>query len=83
MTEAQEVEEAPIATEDTRGQDPLGGHVARQHIPQSEEDQNRGPGPDPRLGGGRGLRGQCRDQDRRVFVKIRIWRILRIRESEI
>ena len=40
MTEAQE---APIATEDTRGQDHLGGREVRQHIPQSEEDQDRGP----------------------------------------
>ena len=78
MTEVPEEEEAPIVTEDTRGQDHLGGHEARRHIPRSEEDQDRGPGPDPRLGGGRGPRGQCRDQDRRVFVKIRIWRILRI-----
>ena len=75
MTEVPE-EEAPIATEDTRGQDHLGGHEARQPIRRSEEDQ--GPDQDPRLGGGRGPRGQYRDQDRRVFVKIRIWGILRI-----
>ena len=71
MMEVPEVEEAPIVTEDTRGQDHLGGLVARQHILRSEEDP--GPGPDLQLGGGRGLRGHCQDQDRRLFVKIGIW----------
>ena len=76
MTEVPEEEEAPIVRKDTRGQDHRGDHEARQHIPRSEEDP--GPGPDLQLGGGRGPGGQYRDQDRRVFVKIRIWRILRI-----
>ena len=76
MTEVQEEEEARIVTEETRGQDHLGGHEARQHIPRSEEDQDRGPG--LQLGEGRGPGGQYRDQDRTVLVKIRIWGILRI-----
>ena len=55
MTEVPEEEEARFATEDTRGQDHLGGREARRHIPQLEEDQD--PGPGPQLGGGRGPRG--------------------------
>ena len=66
MMEALE-EVAPIVTDDTQGQDRLGDHEDRQHIPRSEKDQDPGPNP----GGDPGPRGQCRGQGRRLVQRAR------------